>query len=36
MLPRHWMEAYINFLIKFRVPVLVVVAAITLFLRVAS
>jgi uncharacterized protein len=32
MLPRHWMEAYINFLIKFRVPVLIVVTAITLFL----
>ena len=32
MLPRSWMEAYINFLIRFRVPVLVVVTAITLFL----
>lgn len=32
MLPRSWMAAYINFLIKFRIPVLIVVTAVTLFL----
>src|SRR6266849_1945162 len=32
MLPRSWMEAYINFLLKFRWPVMIVVTAITLFL----
>src|SRR6266852_1492483 len=32
MLPRSWMEAYINFLLKFRWPVMIVITAITLFL----
>src|SRR5262245_3178527 len=32
MLPRSWMEAYINFLLKFRWPVLILVTAVTLFL----
>jgi predicted RND superfamily exporter protein len=32
MLPRSWMEAYINFLLKFRWPVMIVVTLVTLFL----
>src|SRR5712691_4103319 len=32
MLPRSWMEAYINFLLKFRWPILIVLTAITLVL----
>jgi len=32
MLPRSWMEAYINFLLKFRWPVLIFVTIVTLFL----
>ncbi len=32
MLPRSWMEAYINFLLKFRWPVLIFVTAVSLFL----
>ena len=32
MLPRSWMEAYINFLLKFRWPVLIFVTAVTLLL----
>src|SRR5215475_3306845 len=31
MLPRSWMEAYINFLLRFRIPVLIFVAAVTIF-----
>src|SRR5215813_4220154 len=32
MLPRSWMEAYINFLLRFRWPVMIFVTAVTLFL----
>ncbi len=32
MLPRSWMEAYINFLLKFRLPIVIVLALMTLFL----
>src|SRR5215510_8088296 len=32
MLPRSWMEAYINFLLRFRWPVMILVTAVTLFL----
>ncbi|NOT55613.1 MAG: MMPL family transporter [Deltaproteobacteria bacterium] len=32
MLPRVWMEAYINFLLRFRVAILIAVAIVTLFL----
>lgn len=32
MLPRHWMEAYIHFLLRFRWPVIVVLSAMTIFL----
>src|SRR6184192_623960 len=32
MLPRSWMEAYINFLLKFRLLVLSLVMVVTLFL----
>src|SRR5262245_33536697 len=32
MLPRTWMEAYINFLLRFRWPVMIVVTLVTLFL----
>ena len=32
MLPRRWMEAYINFLLKFRWAILIVLTAATLFL----
>ena len=32
MLPRSWMEAYINFLLKFRWPVMIVVTVVTVLL----
>ncbi|TMA53139.1 MAG: hypothetical protein E6J80_11615, partial [Deltaproteobacteria bacterium] len=32
MLPRSWMEAYINFLLKFRLPIVIVLAFMTLVL----
>src|SRR5919109_3056294 len=32
MLPRHWMEAYLKFLLKFRWPVIIVLTFITFFL----
>src|SRR6266851_9486615 len=32
MLPRSWMEAYINFLLRFRLPIVIVLAILTLFL----
>ena len=32
MLPRSWMEAYINFLLKFRWPIVIFLTAMTLFL----
>src|SRR5688572_6695375 len=32
MLPRSWMEAYINFLLKYRLPILLALTTITIFL----